>query len=160
DGHVRRRADLGHRDAADHHDSTHTPDRTWHITLSNAAPAGAAQLGQVQSAVLTIQDNDPLPNLSIGDATVSEVHGGSSVAELTVTLDAAMGFDFQVDYTTKDGTGTAAAIAGKNYTAKSGTLVFPAGTTSQTIRVTVDGGAKTDPDRTFQIVLSNASTTA
>jgi hypothetical protein len=56
-----------------------------------------------------------------------------------------------VDYTTVDGT----AQAPSDYAATSGTLSFPAGTTSKTVPVTVVGDSTFEPDETMSLVLSN-----
>ena len=56
-----------------------------------------------------------------------------------------------MSYATADGT----AIAGTNYTATSGTLTFPAGIITETIRVPIlDSGSQTTP-LTFTVNLSN-----
>jgi hypothetical protein len=57
-----------------------------------------------------------------------------------------------VDYATADGTAT----AGIDYVASSGTVVFPAGTLTQTVTVVVNGDNSAEPLETFFVNLSNA----
>ncbi len=58
-----------------------------------------------------------------------------------------------VAYATANGTAT----AGSDYVAKSGTLTFAAGTTQQTIDVTVNGDTVVEPNETFVVNLSSPS---
>ena len=58
-----------------------------------------------------------------------------------------------VNYATSDGT----ADAGDDYTAKSGTLSFSAGTTTKTISVAIEDDIENESDETFTVTLSNAS---
>ncbi len=112
-------------------DTTVEPDETFFVNLSapvNATIADAQGVGTIQ--------NDDLPSLSINDVTVTEGNTGTTNATFTVTLSAASSQQVTVGYATADGTAT---TAGSDYTAKSGTLTFAAGVTSQTITVLVDG---------------------
>jgi large repetitive protein len=59
--------------------------------------------------------------------------------------------DVSVDFMTADGS----AIAGTDYMATNGTLVFPAGTTNLQLHVTVNGDPAAQVDRTFSVNLSN-----
>src|SRR4029450_5085665 len=56
-----------------------------------------------------------------------------------------------VDWATVDGTGA----AGTAFLAASGTLTFPAGTTTRTIPVTIYGNTRAEPKKTFSVVLSS-----
>ena len=95
----------------------------------------------------TITDDDPLPTLSIGDATVDE--GGT--ARFEVTLSAASAQTVTVAYATVDGT----AIQGTDYVAGSGPLTFAAGTTTpQFISVETTEDTTDEPDETFTVKLT------
>ncbi|MBX7221705.1 MAG: putative Ig domain-containing protein [Blastocatellia bacterium] len=77
---------------------------------------------------------------------------GDLFFEFPVTLTAPSNLPIEIEYQTEDGT----AVAGMNYEATSGKLVFPPGSTSQTIKVKVleatpDGEAEDD----FFVVLGN-----
>jgi hypothetical protein len=78
-------------------------------------------------------------------------YGPASLEAFTVSLDSASSTPVTVQYTTADGT----ALAGRDYTAESGTLTFAPGVTSETILVpTLDDGV-TSGSRAFTIKLSN-----
>jgi streptogramin lyase len=77
--------------------------------------------------------------------------GPSSLAAFTVSLASASTATTTVSYSTADGT----ALAGRDYTATSGTLIFAPGETVKGILVpTLDDGAA-DPTKSFTINLSN-----
>ncbi|HYT92180.1 MAG TPA: FG-GAP-like repeat-containing protein, partial [Gemmataceae bacterium] len=61
----------------------------------------------------------------------------------------------QVNYTTLDGSGSNAAHAGTDYTATSGTLLFPANQTTETISVPVLNDTVFQANLTFGVVLSS-----
>jgi len=88
-----------------------------------------------------------------GNSTTAIVGPTGSVnAAFVVDLQQAAGSDVSVDYTTQDGT----AVAGTDYTATSGTLTIPAGSTSGTIDVPVLGTTADASGLNFSVVLSNA----
>ena len=89
--------------------------------------------------------------MSIADGSGKE--GDDNSVDFTVTLDEAATDTVTVDYATPDGT----ADAGDDYTAKSGTLSFSAGTTSKTISVSIADDIENETDETFTVRLSNAS---
>jgi hypothetical protein len=68
-----------------------------------------------------------------------------------VALSAASGRTVTVNYATANGTAT----AGSDYGAVSGTLTFPAGTTTATITVPVTGDYALEADETFTVQISN-----
>ncbi len=101
--------------------------------------------------VATITDDDPLPALSIGDATVTEGDSGTVNATFTVTLAPVSGRDVFVQYATADGSAT----AGADYAAiASTTLTFLAGETTKTITVPVNGDLLDEFDENFTVNLS------
>jgi chitinase len=99
----------------------------------------------------TIDDNDALPTVAVGDVSVLEGDVGTRVATFTVTLSAPSGKPISVDYATADGT----AAAGTDYVGTSGTLNFAPGETSKTVDVTVKGDTTFENDETFGSSLSN-----
>ena len=52
---------------------------------------------------------------------------------------------------------TAAATAGSDYVAASGSVTIPAGSTSFTVNVPIIGDTTIEPDETFALTLSNAT---
>ena len=132
-------------------DETDESDETFTVTLSNAS---GAELG-TSTATGTITNRavvvETTPTLSIAGGSGTE--GDDDDIDFTVTLDEAASDTVTVDYATSDGT----ADAGDDYTAKSGTLSFSAGTTSKTISVSIENDVENEADETFTVTLSNAS---
>jgi Ca2+-binding RTX toxin-like protein len=93
------------------------------------------------------------PLLAIGDVTVDPegASGMASIVTFTVFLSEAVSDTISVTYSTADGSATAPA----DYVATSGTLTFPAGTTSQTISVVVNGDDFIESDENFFVNLSS-----
>ncbi len=128
-------------------DARDEPDETFTVNLS--APSGAA-LSDAQ-ALVTIQDDDPAPGLSVADLVLAEGQTGASAATLSVALDAPSGRDVSVNVTTVNGSAT----AGSDYGAFAGTLVFPAGSTSRSVFVPIFGDRLLEPDESFTLTLGN-----
>ncbi len=124
-------------------------DKAFTVVLSspqNATILAGTGLG-------TITDDDAVPKISIGNATVTEGDTGTSPLTFTVSMDPGSGFPVTVDYATANGTAT----AGSDYTSlPSGTLTFaPGDPLSQTVTVNVIGDATYEPDETLTLNLSN-----
>ncbi|MBL8484085.1 MAG: hypothetical protein JNJ60_17950, partial [Rhodocyclaceae bacterium] len=109
---------------------------------------------------IAIRTNDPafqgstpaMPSVSVGDAVMLEgAAGTTATAQLTVTLSEAAGTATTIDWTTVNGS----ASAGVDYSLRSGTVTFAAGSTSATITVPITGDGQWEADETFNIVLSN-----
>ncbi len=105
------------------------------------------QLDGGDRTIVTILDNDRLPQLSIGDVTVSE-DGGR--AKLAVSLSGASAVRVGVAFATQDGT----AKAGADYTRALGTLVFAPGETVRDIWVPVARDDVVEEDEGFVVRLS------
>ena len=127
-------------------DTRNEADETLLVNLSAAA---GALVADSQAAAL-VADDDPLPLLSVAPASVAEGTIDSASLSFVVSLSAPSGRTVTVQYTTTDGT----AAAGSDYTAKSGTLTFQAGTTQQTVNVPVATDAAAEADETLSLVLS------
>jgi uncharacterized protein (TIGR03437 family) len=97
-----------------------------------------------------------LPNLSINDVTVTEGNSGTTIATFTVSLSApAPSTDITFDMATQNNTAT---TANNDYIAKSLTKqVIPAGVTTYTFDVTVNGDTNIEPDETFLVNVTNVS---
>ena len=116
--------------------------------LTNATFEGGVAFVQLTA---TINDNDPLPSLTVADAMTTD-EGGT--ATFTVTLSAVSARDVTVDYATADGSAT----AGSDYTSASGTLPIAAGTTVATVEVvTLADDAPDESAETFTLALTNPS---
>lgn len=93
--------------------------------------------------------------LSIANISISEGNSGTKNATFTVSLDAAATQDITVHYTTSDGSGTSGAKNGGDYNAVSGDLTFHTGDQHATFTVAVIGNTTAEPDKTFNVDLSN-----
>jgi uncharacterized repeat protein (TIGR01451 family) len=127
-------------------------DETFYVNLfgaTNATIVDAQALG-------TIINDDPLPVLSVGDATLVEGNIGTSNAVFTVALSAPSGRTVTVNYSTANDT----ALAGSDYAPKSGLLTFNVGETNKVIIVPVTGDTAIEPDETFFVNLSNPGNAA
>jgi hypothetical protein len=120
------------------------------ILVNLSAPVNAT-IADTQG-VITINDNDPTPTLSINSVSVTEPDSGSVNLVFTVTLSAASGRAVTVNYATANGTATQPS----DYTSRSGTLTFNAGVTTMTISVPVIGNTTREANETFTVNLSGA----
>ena len=94
----------------------------------------------------------PLPVISIGSAAIAEGASGTRRMTFVVTLSAASAQPVTVKWSTANVT----ARAGRDYVAKTGTIRFASGQTTQTLRVAVNGDRLREANETFHVVLSAA----
>src|SRR2546427_10482096 len=104
-------------------------NETFFVNLSNPTNAFISD-GQ---GLGTINNDDPLPILSINNVTVMEGNSGSTNAVFTVSLSPASGQPVTVNYATRHAT----AIGGSDYIATNGILSFAPGTTNRSVTVAV-----------------------
>jgi len=116
----------------------------------NLGSPGNATLGTT-AATGSIIDDDSVPRIVINDVSVGEAAG---TATFTVSLSNASASAISVNYATANGTAT----AGSDYTAKSGTLTFAAGVTTQTVSVSIIDDTKYEGStpETYYVNLSSA----
>ena len=114
---------------------------TFTVTLRNAANAQFAGGGETLTASGQIEDEDPLPELRIGDGSLTEGSRNGRMA-FVVRLVPASGRTVTVQYATANVTAT----AGRDYTRVSGTLTFGAGTTVRTVTVPITDDALDEHD--------------
>jgi hypothetical protein len=143
---------------------------TYPDFISNFAPSavaagdfnrdGEADLAQTNAVwnTVSILLNDshaaPLPpSMWIYNRSVTEGNTGTTLAVFTVTLSAPSAQPVTVQYATADGTAT----AGSDFQACSGTLSIAAGQTAGTITVPVTGDRSPEPNETFFVNLSGAT---
>jgi len=133
-------------------DTTVEADETFVVRLTSAT--GATITTAQATGTIRNDDQTPVtPTLSIGNVSVTEGNSGTTTARFTVSLSAAATGPVTVTYQTANGTAT----AGRDYTAKSGTLTFAAGETSKTIDVLVTGDTTAESDETFVVRLTSAT---
>ena len=121
-------------------------DRTVVVELANPSPL--LSLGAPRVAVLTIRDDDSAFRFGSPSHLVLE----GATATLTVQRIGGAITAASVKYATVNGT----AAAPGQYAAKTGTLMFVPGVTSQTITVTTVNDTVARGDRDFTVVLSDA----
>ncbi len=127
-------------------DALHENSESLSLSLSNAS--GGAILNTA-SATGNILDNDAEGIFAIDSITVNEADG---TATFTVTRSGNTAGEGTVFFATDDGTGT----AGTDYTGKSGSLVFAAGISTQTIVVDILTDGVVDGPKAFDVILSGA----
>ncbi|MGI8808137.1 MAG: beta strand repeat-containing protein [Acidimicrobiales bacterium] len=128
-------------------------------TVVEANETFTVRLGSVVGA--TIADgsglgritNDDTTTFSVDDVTVVEGDTGSSVATFTVTRSGAKGGTATVQWSTANGTATAAS--GDYVGVGATTLTFGPGETTKSVLVTVNGDTTTEANETFQVVLTS-----
>jgi hypothetical protein len=99
----------------------------------------------------TIEDNDPAPTASVGDASAVE---GDRV-RFTVTLSAVSGRDVSVDWKTSDGAVGDTATVAVDYLAGSDTVTIPAGSLTATFAVATVEDTVAERAETFRVGLSD-----
>ncbi len=123
-----------------------------HFTVILSSPTNASiDDGEGEG---TIDDDETVPSLTIGDVRVVERPGAEAV--FTVTLSAQSSRDVTVGYQTSNGTAEAAL----DYAATSGVLIIPAGARMGTIRIPVLDDDVDEPDEDFSVVLANPANAA
>ena len=131
-------------------DPSSQPVLTFSVNLLDAAGATIASgTGTVANTFMYVAegDQDPVfptlevaPSVSASESTtVTALTSGTILATLIVSLSAPLDQAVIVDYATSDGIGPNSAVAGPDYVATSGTLMFPANTTTpRNIEVTIN----------------------
>ena len=119
------------------------------VTLTHVVSGGDYRSVTVASVAVTILEDDT-PTLLIADAEASEGDGEMAFA---VRLSVPSSQTVTVEYATADGT----ALAGTDYEETTGTLIFSAETTVQTIRVPIIDDDLDEVAEAFTVALSNPS---
>ena len=134
-------------------DTAIEPNETFFVNLT--APTNGGTLLKSQG-VGTIANDDTaggVGNISINDVTITEGNSGTKVATFTVSHTGSAAFS--VNYATANSTATAGTSG--DYLAASGTLNFAAGTSTQTVSVTIRGDTIYEPNETFFVNLTGAT---
>ncbi len=125
-------------------------NQTFTVTLNGVT--GSATLGTVNSATVTILDNDVLPGFVQFSAPAYSASASAASVPLTVTRTNGTTGAVTVQYQTVDGTAT----AGKAYASTTGTLTWADGdSSSKTILVPLVTQAPFTGSETFAVTLSN-----
>lgn len=106
----------------------------------------------VPQARCRITDDDPTPQLTVRDVTVTEGPGNTTnFAEFVLLLSGRSGSEVSFSFSTADATATAPT----DYLTTFGTLIFPPGATSQIIRVPIIGDRRFEPEESFSLAFFN-----
>lgn len=123
-------------------------DFDYDVTRSSLV-VGHHFANRVTTLVLT---NDVGPALTIGDVVIAEGNSGTKTATFTVQLSAASASPVNYDIATTNGRAT----AGSDYVARQLLAqVIPAGVTSKTFTVTINGDAVPETSESFTVNVSN-----
>ena len=131
-------------------DDLYEGDETFTIALGETS---AGQVGAPSQAVVTIVDNDPVPTLLLGDVNQVEGDVGSSSLTYTLALSNPSIFEITGNYLLTDGSAQAPA----DYNGTGGSFSIPAGATSTTVSVPIEGEYFFEADETFSLELLNVT---
>jgi hypothetical protein len=142
-----------------------TYNEGFFVVLNNPAVngvSGVAVLGRAIGEGTLLPDIEnggvPVPDLYVGGAGLVPIADGlTRPIDFVVTLGALQTSPVTFTYATADGTGTAIAVAGTDYVAKTGTATIPAGKSSVTIAILLEPNAAPLTPKTFTFTISNAS---
>ena len=100
-----------------------------------------------------------LPSISINNVSLTEGNAGTTPFNFNVTLSSTSSQTVTVSYNTSNGTavGGASCTGGTDYKSLNSILTFSPGQTSQPISVEVCGDTIPEPDKTFSVSLTSAS---
>ncbi|HKI05103.1 MAG TPA: ExeM/NucH family extracellular endonuclease [Thermoanaerobaculia bacterium] len=130
-------------------DTTPEANETFLVNVTNVTGAAVTD-GQGQG---TIQNDDAAPNLTINDVSLNEGNAGTTTFTFTVSLSApapAGGVTFDI------ATANSSAVAPGDYTTKSLTgQTIPAGSSTYTFDVLVNGDTTPETDEIFFVNVTN-----
>jgi len=134
-------------------DTVVEPNETFFVQLSE--PSNGVITTAQATGTITNDDQEiiVLPNISIGNVSISEGNSGQKNANFQVTLDKVSEKAVTLQYTTVGDT----AKAGKDFVKKIGQITFNPGVKTQTIAVPIIGDKVFEPDEKFTVKLSQAT---
>jgi hypothetical protein len=132
-----------------HGDQTREPDETFFINLTNPANATIAD-AQGQGVIV---NDDPLPAISIFDASNTEGNGVDVTMNVQIKLSNPSSDPVSVAYSFADDTAT----GGADYVGTPGTVTFNPGETQKNITVTIKDDTIDEGIETFFINLASPS---
>jgi hypothetical protein len=128
-------------------------DENFTTTLSAPVAIGAVTIATA-AATGTIQDDDALPALSMAHVSIPEGNVGTSSMNFVVNLTPVSGRDVSFTRATADASAT---VANNDYVAlAAGSITIPAGQTSVSIPVTINGDTVFEGNETLSLNLTSA----
>ncbi len=132
-------------------DTVYEPDETFFVNLSDPR---FATIDDGQGVGTIVNDDNPVPGLSINDVTVAEGNSGTTTATFTVTLSSPAASPVTFDIATQDGT----ALAPGDYATQTVTgATIPTGQQTYSFSVGVVGDTVVEPNETFSVNVTNIS---
>ncbi|MEM1366955.1 MAG: Calx-beta domain-containing protein [Cyanobacteria bacterium P01_H01_bin.15] len=128
-------------------DQVEEDDEAFTLSLFNGVNANIVD----GEGLATIEDDDPLPTLSVEGFSSQEGDEGTVTGDFVVTLAGATSFPVSFDFATTDGTAT----EGEDYEAVNGRRILQPGETTLRIPVSILGDLAMEGDETFTLSLSN-----
>jgi len=124
------------------------------FTVVLSSPTNANLITGASTATGTITNDDAVPAITLGDFALAEGNTGTTTFAVPITLSNTSYQAITVQVDTANGTATAAA----DYVAVvAGSATVPADTLSTVVNITVNGEIVIEPNETFTVTLSNAS---
>jgi len=130
-------------------DASYEPNDLINLTIYNPDPSSGTI--DVSTNTTTIVNDDPIPQISVQNITVTEGNSGTTNANFAVKLSNASSQTIKVNFNTANVTTT----DGSDYTNSSGTLTFSPWQLSRTLSIPVIGDTNLEPQETFNLNLSN-----
>ena len=134
-------------------DATFELNEAFTVNLSNAVGATIARGKGTGRG--TVQNDDAMPTVTIGDGSLVVETPTGFVAQFAISLSDASGVPATVKYGTVNGT----AKSGQDFKNTTATLVFPAGQTVGIIAIPILGDPASKTGKTFFVKLSNPKQT-
>ncbi len=128
-------------------DSPSALPRTLAVTLSD----GDGQVSNTPTKVVEIVRGQALSRVMIADSSLVEPFGGPQMMVFTLTRTGDVSRALEVAFQTQDGS----AVAGEDYVATSGTVIFSVGNSTTTVSVPILDDDIAEEDETFSLVLSS-----
>lgn len=131
-------------------DTIYEGSETFNILLTN--PQNYVEIGTPSSAVVTINDNDSQPSMSIDNVTLAEGDAGTTNFVFTVSLSNLSAFGASATVNTADGSAT---LANNDYAAiVNGNVTIPAGSLTANVTVPVNGDVNVESNESFTVNLT------
>lgn len=126
--------------------------KSFRVQLTN--PTQGTRIANA-TGYITIIDDEPRVSFS---SHMSQLESNSGTTPMTFTVQLSNAYDkpVTVHWSTADGS----AVAGFDYVAAGGSIIFAPAQTSQTIEVLVNGDRVPEPDRAFSVNLSSSDSFA
>jgi len=137
-------------------------NETFGLRIFNPSPSDVTIAGTTEQTAFTtiIDDDGPVVRVNPTNVNVNEgSNNARTAAAFTVQLSAASPQPVTVTYTLGSANNANEAVRGQDYlsSAVTGTLTFPAGTTTQQVPVSIVGDNTDEPNEIITLTLSNAN---